>query len=421
MRLANARSALPYLLPLVLLLFALDASAEVSSQGLMDDVLQKFKNQATGWGDTFKSHASWLFWTLAVISLTWTFGMMALRKAEIGEFFAELIRFAIFAGFFWWLLDNGPTFANAIIDSLTQIGGSANQKVGYSPEFTPSGIVDIGFYAIDRSIQAASIRSPVTSLAGFIFAFGILLLTVMIGVNMLMLLASAWILAYAGIFILGFGGSKWTQEMALNYYRTVLGIGLQIMTMLLLVGIGNAIIKEYFDNISKSPAISEMAVVFVVAFIVYQLSSKVPPMVAGMVSGGSGGGDMGMGGFAGGAAVGVGTAMATAGGAIASVGKGAIPAAVKGVAGATGAGKAIGAAWDSAKQETKKTGSYGATSGSPLMRAMGLIGATTDRLVDSGARSAGRAVSQSFNNQVNNSAGGKMASDIKASDKAQPI
>jgi len=400
MRLANARSALPYLLPLVLLLFALDASAEVSSQGLMDDVLQKFKNQATGWGDTFKSHASWLFWTLAVISLTWTFGMMALRKAEIGEFFAELIRFAIFAGFFWWLLDNGPTFANAIIDSLTQIGGSANQKVGYSPEFTPSGIVDIGFYAIDRSIQAASIRSPVTSLAGFIFAFGILLLTVMIGVNMLMLLASAWILAYAGIFILGFGGSKWTQEMALNYYRTVLGIGLQIMTMLLLVGIGNAIIKEYFDNISKSPAISEMAVVFVVAFIVYQLSSKVPPMVAGMVSGGSGGGDMGMGGFAGGAAVG--TAMATAGGAIASVGKGAIPAAIKAAAGLEGAGKAGFALLDAGKKAAAQSG------GSPLMQAMGI-----------GVSSAMSTFGKSYSDKVDNSAGGKAANKIKSDTDAK--
>jgi len=128
----SIRLILPYLLPLVLLLFAMDASAEVHSQGLMDDVLEKFKNQAIGWGDTFKSHAAWLFWTLATISLTWTFGMMALRKADMGEFFAEFIRFSIFVGFFWWLLDNGPTFAQAIIKSLTEIGGAANQKGGLS-------------------------------------------------------------------------------------------------------------------------------------------------------------------------------------------------------------------------------------------------------------------------------------------------
>src|SRR5690554_3583622 len=45
-------------------------------------------------------HASWLFWTLVVISMVWTFGMMALRKADIGEFFAEFTRFTITTGFF---------------------------------------------------------------------------------------------------------------------------------------------------------------------------------------------------------------------------------------------------------------------------------------------------------------------------------
>jgi type IV secretory pathway TrbL component len=36
-------------------------------------------------------HASWLSWALVVISMVWTFGMMALRKADIAEF----VRFII--------------------------------------------------------------------------------------------------------------------------------------------------------------------------------------------------------------------------------------------------------------------------------------------------------------------------------------
>jgi type IV secretion system protein TrbL len=54
----------------------------------------------------------------------WTFGMLALRKADIGEFYAEFARFTIFTGFFWWLLTNGPTFATDIMDSLRTIGGT---------------------------------------------------------------------------------------------------------------------------------------------------------------------------------------------------------------------------------------------------------------------------------------------------------
>ena len=49
-----------------------------------------------------------------------------------------------------------------------------------------------------------------------------------------------WILAYAGIFFLGFGGSRSTSEMAINYYKTVRGRGIAVspFAMVLLVGIG---------------------------------------------------------------------------------------------------------------------------------------------------------------------------------------
>lgn len=77
---------------------------ELSSSGVMNDVLKRFHDAAATWGPAIESAASRLFWTLVVISMVWTFGMMALRKADIGEFFAEFVRFTIFTGFFWWLL-----------------------------------------------------------------------------------------------------------------------------------------------------------------------------------------------------------------------------------------------------------------------------------------------------------------------------
>ena len=33
---------------------------------------------------------------------------MALRKADLAEFFAEFCRFILFFGFYLWLLRNGP-------------------------------------------------------------------------------------------------------------------------------------------------------------------------------------------------------------------------------------------------------------------------------------------------------------------------
>src|ERR1051325_3060195 len=89
---------------LLLSFLCVDAHAAIDSGNILDNVLAKYSAAATTWASYITSRASWLFWTLTVMSLVWTFGIMALSKADIGEFFAEFVRFTVFTGFFWWLL-----------------------------------------------------------------------------------------------------------------------------------------------------------------------------------------------------------------------------------------------------------------------------------------------------------------------------
>ncbi|MCU7833406.1 MAG: type IV secretion system protein, partial [gamma proteobacterium symbiont of Lucinoma myriamae] len=64
------------------------------------------------------------------------------KSADIGEFFAEFIRFTLFVGFFWWLLINGTNFSVDLISSFQTMGSSIS---GYGKDLKPTGIVDIGF------------------------------------------------------------------------------------------------------------------------------------------------------------------------------------------------------------------------------------------------------------------------------------
>lgn len=293
-----------------LLLCSTEAFSAINNAGVMDTVLNRFKTNASSWASIIEAVATRLFWTLVLISMVWTFGMMALRKADIGEFFAELVRFTVFTGFFWWLLVNGPNFAMSIIDSLMQVGGSAAAVGGYSGSFSPSSIVDIGFILFGKTLVESSIWSPVDSMIGIVLGLGILILTAMIAVNMLLLLISAWILAYGGIFFLGFGGARWTHDMAINYYKAVLGIAIQIMAMILLIGIGVSLINDYYTNMQTNIEFSEMAVVLIVTLTIFMLSNKVPQLLSGIITGHAPSG-MGIGQFGAGAALGA-TATAAA-------------------------------------------------------------------------------------------------------------
>lgn len=380
-----ARAGWPLLITLMVV--AMDANAAIDSYGLMDDVLQKYKDNASSWAATFESAATWLFWTLAVISMVWTFGMMALRKADIGEFFAEFVRFTIMTGFFWWLLTNGPAFAASIIDSLKQLGGTASALTGFADSFSPSAIVDIGFIVLGKALSEVSGWSPIDSFIGVVLALAVLILMTLIAVNMLLLLVSAWILAYAGIFFLGFGGAKWTSDMAINYYKTVLGLAAQIMAMILLVGIGKSIIFDYYDDMEEGVVFMEMAVIVVVALVLYILTNKIPGLISGIITGASVGGN-GIGAFGAGAAVGAvgmaAAAAATGGAAFAagaaniSGGAQALMAAFKGAQGSVAAGSDITSRLAGAMSGGGDNGGGGggggsaSSGGSPLASAMGL-------------------------------------------------
>lgn len=296
-----------------------DAQAAMDSANLLDGVLDRYQAAASGWANVITAAASRLFWTLVVISMVWTFGMMALRKADIAEFFAELVRFTVFTGLFWWLLTNGPNFALSIMNSLKQLGG---QATGLGSAMSPSGVVDIGFEVFNKVVDKSSIWEPVLSGVGILMAAIILVILALIGVNMLLLLVSGWILAYGGVFFLGFGGSRWTSEMAINYYKMVLGIGAQLLTMVLIVGIGKTFLDDYYARLSEEIQLKELAIVLIVCVILLMLVNKLPGLVSNIVSGG-GSAHAGIGQFGAGAAMGaagMAAAAASAGGAAVGAG-----------------------------------------------------------------------------------------------------
>lgn len=337
------------------------------SSNVMDDVLDRFHNTTSTWGPAIEAAASRLFWSLVVISMVWTFGMMALRKADIGEFFAEFVRFTIFTGFFWWLLTNATTgmnIAGTMVDSLKMLGaeagGLSDSKLG------PSSILDLGFELYDTTVQATmklGWRKMATAITMELLALAVLIVLALISINLLIVMASAWVMLYAGVFFLGFGGSRWTSDIAINYYKTVLGIAAQLFGMVLLIAIGKEFISHYYMQISEGMASQELAVMLVISLILLFLVNKIPSMISGIITGASVGAIGSAGSFGAGAAMGAAmTAAKLATGGAAMAGKAVMGAA----AGAAGGASALQAAFQKASAAASEGGG-----GDMLAQAMG--------------------------------------------------
>ena len=145
--------------------------------------------------------------------------------------------------------------------------------------------------------------------------------------------------------------------MAINYYKTVLGVAVQIMTMVLLVGIGNDLLSSFYARMNTGTLnFEELGVMLVFCVALLMLVNRVPPLVAGIITGSGIGGAGGIGNFGAGAALGAAgmaaAAAATGGAALAA-----------GAASAAGGASAVMAAFSKANENV--------SSGSDVMSMLG--------------------------------------------------
>lgn len=360
------------------LFYCSNAEAAALNSRILNNVTDQFHNQTASWGGVISGYATTLFWAFGTISLVWTGAMLILRKSDIGEFFAEFVRFIMFFGFFLWLLRNAAAIGTAIINSMIQIGA----KASHTNVTNPSSIMDIGFDIFQKVMDQTSIWSPAESVIGATLAGIVLISLALIAANMTIMLCSAWMLLYAGIFFLGFGGSRWTSDIAINYYKTVLGIAVSLMSMVLMVGIAQSIINDYYSHMGAGVNVGELATIMIVAIILLLLVNRVPGLISGVLTGTSHH-SSGIAAFGAGAAVGASTvalAAAATSGSMASAGARNIG----------GTGQALKAAYLTAQSKPNNENLGG------LASVMG----NTKSVVTEIGKGAGKAVKQSIGNAV---------------------
>jgi hypothetical protein len=106
---------------------------------------------------------------------------------------------------------------------------------------------------------------------------------------MVLVVIMAWMLAYGGIFLLGFGGARWTSLIAINYYKHAVAVGIALLALLslmhfgfnFLVGIAEPLIQVNGTAVDYV----DLANMFVVALIMAVLGIKLPSLLYTLVTG----------------------------------------------------------------------------------------------------------------------------------------
>lgn len=254
--------------------------AELSGKAVLDGLLQKFEASSGSWYYALETAAQSLFWKLALVSLAWTFISMLFRD-EVRDFAAELVRYLLFTGLAWWALINGPAFGQDILNTCIQLGGQAG---GFGSGLSPATVADLGLQIFNQVVSPLNwILAPGISLASTIIAMGLVCAAVVTACNLLLLVVSGWVAAAAGLVLLGFGGCRWTSDMAANYFRGLLSIGMKVLTMELVIGMGVAFAKGIIAGVTFPLSLTGIMVLCALFFALAFLSDRLPNAVAGMV------------------------------------------------------------------------------------------------------------------------------------------
>lgn len=271
-----------------------NTTTALNNSDMLNKIQSEFTYSAKSWAEVIKKYALYLFVTLGIINFAVKIGFeAALEGIEFQKLLASVVKYFLIFGFFFWLLDNGPSFAGKILNSFIMMG---NESVsgGGTQSFGVHNILDTAFSIFNKISETLSIRKPVHSMIMGILALAIFIVMALIAANFLVEVISAWVMVYAGFFVLAFGSADWTRDMAISYFKLVIATGLKLMTIILMVGISANILNTQVELVEKagSVVVNDILVMFITSLILLVIITKVPDAVANLAH--SAWGNMGM-------------------------------------------------------------------------------------------------------------------------------
>lgn len=280
-----------------------------------------------------------MYW-LATTGMIITTLLSLLRGEGMSQSLSKLFMLGLFVGIAYSAMALAGSWISDIINGFMQAGGQAAGITGLDPSSIFINGISIATSLL-KSLEALGWGHFATDILMVISALFIVLVYALIAADLAIVLVKAYALITVAPIVFALGTFELTRPTLNNYLKAIIGIGLNLMTIYIIVGAGVAMSAAWYTDITSvaHTSLLNFAPVLTVmggAIMLYLIQKNIPPFIAGL---------SGIGGFRnyGDAAV---AGMMTA----ASVGAGAVTApfkvagAVKNAAGAIGSGAVAAAA-----------------------------------------------------------------------------
>jgi type IV secretion system protein TrbL len=242
-------------------------------------------------------YAQGLFFALVAIEIAWSAITYVLQKDSLPDFVASLLLKILGVGFFFIVLQPqyGPVWIGDIISSFSQAGSAISGQVQLTPS-DPSSVFNCGTDIANAMLESTSENQGMTLgnllpmieivLTSMICALGVVLAFAIIAGQLLITLIESYIVIGAGVFMLGFTGSRWTLVFGEKYVGYAVSIGIKLFMLELIVGLGFALGQQWGSLFANGIAPPETYIEVVGAALVFGfLAWQIPSLAASLMNG----------------------------------------------------------------------------------------------------------------------------------------
>lgn len=256
----------------------------ISNTGILDQVTQEFLQALTKDGHAIQAAAQHIFYYLVVIQLSLSALWMTLAGESLQSFFSRMVQLCFSFGFFYGLLQLGGHWLPQILNGFIQLG-----QTGGVQSIDPSSIIDQGASISGTIFKAffgwGLLDHPFVSVIGAIVCIAILVLYALIAAELTIVLVKSYLVVSVGALFFAFGVTDFTQAMAKNYFNAVIGLGLNLMSLYLLLGVGEHIGSQWAALTQQAAAQNElmpMLIILAAVIVYYMILKNVPQFIAGL-------------------------------------------------------------------------------------------------------------------------------------------
>ncbi|WP_169738213.1 P-type conjugative transfer protein TrbL [Maridesulfovibrio frigidus] len=255
-------------------------AAEKTTQSLdfPSKLLFEIEAAAKTWGPAIQGYSLSLFKKLLIIEMAWMGIQAILKGSDLQQLLAEFVLLIIYACFMLAILYHYEEWANALIKSF----GSVAIKTG-APKTSPKEIFVYGLIIIGNLLNNLSVLNVPLSIGIVLCCFIIAITFTLITAQVVMVKCEAFIVLNAGAILLGFGGSKFTKDYAINFLRYALSVAVKLFVLQLLLSMSMNFIEKFTTVNSQSFA--DIFLVICSSILILALVKSIPDIVSGIVNG----------------------------------------------------------------------------------------------------------------------------------------